>query len=59
MEGDEKQGWHVGPMETFDGVEAAEEGRNVALIASMTHFSRQPHVLLIGQGSMLDSSAKA
>ena len=29
MEGDEKQCWQEGPMETFDGVEAAEEERNV------------------------------
>ena len=27
MEGDEKQGWQEGPLETLDGVEAAEEGR--------------------------------
>ena len=29
MEGDEKQSWQEGLMETFDGVEAAEEERNV------------------------------
>ena len=29
MEGDKKQGWQEDPMETFDGVEAAEEGQNV------------------------------
>ena len=46
-------------MESFDGVEAAEEGRNVALIASMTHFSRQPHVLMRRYwrlGSILEST---
>ena len=34
MEGDEKQGWQEGPMETLDGVEEAEEGQNVAFVAS-------------------------
>ena len=29
MEGDKKQGWQEGLMEIFDGVEAAEEGRNI------------------------------
>ena len=29
MEGDEKQSWQEGLMETFDGVEVEEEERNV------------------------------
>ena len=37
MEGDEKQGWQEGLMETFDGVEAAEEGRNVKEESGRSH----------------------
>ena len=42
MEGDEKQGWQEGLMETFDGVEAAEEGRNVKNQADRIDDAFQP-----------------
>ena len=45
MEGDEKQGWQEGPLETFDGVEAAEEGRNVKNQADRIDDAFQPNVL--------------
>ena len=45
MEGDEKQCWQEGPMETFDGVQAAEEGRNVKNQADHIDDAFQPNVL--------------
>ena len=49
-------------METFDGVEAAEEGRNVKNQADRIDDAFQPHRSegeTVGKGAILDSSAKA
>ena len=62
MEGDEKQGWQEGPLETFDGVEAAEEGRNVKNQADRIDDAFQPHRSegeTVGKGAILDSSTIA
>ena len=47
MEGDKKQSWQEGLMETFDGVEAAEEERNVKESGpDRIDDAFQPHILI-------------
>ena len=56
MEGNEKQSWQEGLMRTLNGVEAVEEEQNVKESGpdciDDTSFSRQPHVLKLGEGRL-------